>query len=94
MTLIVQGASRLVNVTGEVKSSGRVQYSPDLTVLSAIGAAGGFTDFADKKRVRLSRDGKVKIIDTTKASRDPSKDEKALPGDQINVVPATGFFGL
>ena len=85
ITLNVQTSSRFVNVTGEVKGSGRVPYTADLTVMSAIAAASGFNDFADKKRVKLTRNGKVEVIDTRKFAIDPSLDVKVLPGDQIFV---------
>ena len=91
VTVTPGGGTRLGNVTGEVKSAGRLQYTADLTLMSAIGAAGGFNDFADKKHVKLVREGKTREIDTTKISKDPSKDEKVVPGDQI-VVPQSGLF--
>jgi polysaccharide biosynthesis/export protein VpsN len=91
VTVSVQSGMRLVNVTGEVKSSGRLQYTPDLTVMSAIAGAGGFSDFADRKHVKLVRAGKVQVLDTTKFSKDPSLDVKVLPGDQV-YIPQAGVF--
>ena len=91
VTVGIQSNLRLVNVTGEVKSSGRLQYTPDLTVMSAIAGAGGFSDFADRKHVKLVRGGKVSVYDTTKFSKDPSLDVKVLPGDQV-YVPQAGVF--
>lgn len=90
ITVTVQ-ANRYVNVSGEVKSAGRLTYTADLSVLTSISGAGGFTDFADKKRVKLTRNGTVQEIDTTKISKDPSKDVKVLPGDLI-FVPQSGTF--
>lgn len=91
VTLSVQNTMRLVNVTGEVKSSGRLQYTADLTVMAAIAGAGGFSDFADRRHVKLVRGGKVQVIDTAKLSKDPSLDLKVVPGDQI-FVPQAGVF--
>ena len=91
VTISVQTGQRLVNVTGEVKSSGRLQYTPDLTIMAAIAGAGGFSDFADKKHVKLVRGGKVTVYDTNKFSKDPSLDVKVLPGDQV-YVPQAGVF--
>jgi len=85
VTISVQTSTRFVNVTGEVKGSGRIPYTADLTVMSAISAASGFNDFADKKRVKLTRSGKVQVLDTRKFAIDPSLDVKVLPGDQIFV---------
>jgi len=95
ITLNIQTSTRLVNVTGDVKASGRVAYTADLTVMSAIAGAGGFTDFADKKRVKLVRAGKVQVLDTTKFSVHPDQDVKVLPGDQIFVPQGSGLpFGF
>jgi len=91
VTVTPQVGTRLVNVTGEVKAAGRLPYTADLTVMNAIGGAGGFNDFADKKHVKLTRNGKVQELDATKFSKDPSKDVKVLPGDQI-FVPQAGLF--
>jgi len=91
VTVTPQSGTRLVNVTGEVKSAGRLQYTADLTVMSAIGGAGGFTDFADKKHVKLVRSGTVQVIDTTKISKHPDQDVKVVPGDQI-IVLQSGLF--
>jgi len=85
------GNSRYVNVTGEVKSPGRIAYTADMTLMSAIAGASGFNDFADKKHVKLTRDGKVTEYDTRKFIKDPSLDVKVLPGDQVTVLQA-GIF--
>jgi polysaccharide export outer membrane protein len=85
ITISVQTNTRFVNVTGEVKGSGRILYTADLTVMSAIAGASGFNDFADRKHVKLTRNGKVEVLDTRKFAIDPSLDVKVLPGDQIFV---------
>jgi len=85
VTISVQGNTRFVNVGGAVRGPGRVVYTPDLTLMSAINAAGGFNDFADRKRVRFVRGGKAIVIDTRKLLEDPSKDPPVHPGDQIEV---------
>ena len=56
-----------------------------MTVMSAINAAGDFTEYADQGKVRLTRDGQVSIVNCKKARKDPSEDKKVLPGDQIQV---------
>ena len=92
VTLSIQANMRLVNVTGEVKSSGRVSYTADMTLMSAIAGAGGFSDFADKKHVKLTREGKVQDIDTRKIAKDPSLDVRLLPGDQVYIPQSSGFL--
>ena len=90
-TVTLTPSTRLVNVTGEVKSPGRQSYTADLTVMSAIGGAGGFNDFADKRHVKLVCSGKVQVIDTTKIANNPDLDIKVLPGDQI-IIQQSGFL--
>lgn len=85
VTINIGATSRFVNIGGAVRGPGRIGYTADLTLMSAINAAGGFNDFADKKRVKLIRSGTSQQIDTRKLSKDPSKDFKVLPGDQIEV---------
>ena len=59
ITINVPIEARFLNVGGNVKTPRRVEFTADLTVLGAINAAGGFTEFTDRAKVRLLRDGCV-----------------------------------
>ena len=85
VTLSIAPASRLVTVGGEVNSKGRIPYTSDMTVMSAIGAAGDFTIFANQGKVRLIRGNNVQEINCKKIRSNPSLDVKVLPGDNIQV---------
>jgi len=85
ITITVPTVARFVNVSGDVRQPRRVEYTTDLTVLGAISAAGGFTDYADQRKVRLIRSGKVRMIDVKAVRSNPSLDIALLPGDQIEV---------
>lgn len=85
ITVNVPTTARFVNVGGDVKAPRRVEYTPDLTVLGAINAAGGFTEYADQTKVRLLRGGQVTMINVKDVRRDPTKDLKLRPGDTIEV---------
>ncbi len=85
ITISTQGSGRFVNVGGEVRSPSRVVFTPDLTLMSAINAVGGPTEFANRKKVRLIRGKEVMIVDTTKILSDPSLDMAVKPGDQIFI---------
>jgi protein involved in polysaccharide export with SLBB domain len=85
IVITMQPQSRFVNVGGEVKAPQRVPFTPDLTVLSAINAAGGFSPFADQRRIRLLRGQQVTIIDAKKIRADPSRDVQLEPGDRVEV---------
>jgi protein involved in polysaccharide export with SLBB domain len=85
ITINQQMGERFVNVDGEVRVRTRVPYTPDMTLLSAINAAGGVNEFADQKRVQLSRDGNSEVYDLRRLRRDPNLDVKVQPGDNIFV---------
>lgn len=86
LTVTVLTENRFFFVSGEVKLPSRIAYIGEMSVLKAIASAGGFTDFAKKTNVQLSRpDGKVVIVNCTKALEDPSLDLAVSPGDKIHV---------
>jgi len=85
ITLSVPLAARFVDVGGAVRNQQRVPFTADLTVLGAITASGGFTEFANQSKVRLLRDGKVIMVNIKDVRRDPSRDIKLNPGDKIEV---------
>jgi protein involved in polysaccharide export with SLBB domain len=88
LTVIVvhQSSTRFFHVGGEVKLPGRVIYAGPITVTRAIQSAGDFTDFAQKKKVRLTRaNGHTEIVNCIKALTSPSLDKEVYPGDQIYV---------
>jgi len=86
ITITVPMQARFVNVGGEVRTPQRVPYTPDLTVLSAISAAGGFTEFASQGNVRLLRGDSVTVVDIRRVRKDPSLDTRLQPGDSIEVL--------
>jgi protein involved in polysaccharide export with SLBB domain len=85
ITITMQPTARFVNVGGSVRNPTRVPFTEDMTLLTAINAAGGFNDFADQKRVRLLRGKDVKLYDVRQFRRDPSQDVKLQPGDMVEV---------
>ncbi|MCI0536917.1 MAG: SLBB domain-containing protein [Verrucomicrobiales bacterium] len=87
LTVKVGSEGRTVYVGGEVRIEGRVQYMGRMTVLSAITAAGGFTDFANRKKVQVTRgaDGRKVPVNCIKAQRDSKYDVPVFPDDYINV---------
>lgn len=74
-----------INVTGEVVTPQRLPYTPGMTLMNAINGCSGFTGYADKKHIKLTRGGKVLIFDALEILKNPSRDFKLLPGDQIVV---------
>jgi len=71
---------------GEVRAPGPKTYLGITTVTKAIGAAGGLTDFASKRRIYLTRANGTKLkINYKKAIADPKADPQVFPGDAVNV---------
>ncbi len=86
LTVTVSTERRVYYVQGQVRSSGRQEYLGPTSVLKAIATAGDFTDFANRKRVVLTRaDGTRIIVDCAKAARDSTYDLPVFPGDKIEV---------
>src|ERR1044071_1140947 len=86
MTVNIMQPERLFYVGGEVKNPNRQSYIGPITVLKAIQSAGDFTDFAQRKRVKLTRlNGKTYIINALKARDEPKLDLPVFPGDTIHV---------
>jgi protein involved in polysaccharide export with SLBB domain len=90
MTVMVnlQEGSRFYYVDGEVKTPGQKPYVARIKLLEAIASAGGFSDFARKSKVRLTRTEGQKmtmIIDCQKAKTHPELNIEILPNDRIDV---------
>ncbi len=79
--------TRFYYVGGDVRSPGRQVYLSRITILKAIQSAGDFNDFANKKKVQLTRSGAAKpiIVNCVKALQDPTLDLEIYPGDRIHV---------
>lgn len=87
LNITVSGQERFVFVGGEVRLPNRYPYTEGMTVLKAIQTAGGFTDFANHKKVYLTRvNGKKITVNADKAQDRPELDLPVYPGDLINVA--------
>jgi polysaccharide export outer membrane protein len=88
---VLQVANNNVFVMGRVAVPGAVAFRPDMKVLGAISAAGGFQDDAERSRLLVYRgqgaDRKTLTVDVRAAvlTRDPSKDFPLQPGDIVDV---------
>lgn len=76
---------RLVDIEGDVRSPQRVRYTPDLTLLGAISAAGGFTEYADQTKVCILRNGGRTFVNVKKVRQNQETDPPMQPGDKISV---------
>ena len=87
LTVSITTETLFFTVDGEVKNANRFVYAGQMTVLQGIATAGGFTDFAKKTKVQVTRaDGKKKeIVNCSKAIGHPELDLPIYPGDKIYV---------
>jgi hypothetical protein len=53
--------------------------------MSTINTCGGFTDYANRRSVRIVRGTQVIYVDCVKAAAVPGADPPVYPGDQIYV---------
>jgi protein involved in polysaccharide export with SLBB domain len=92
LNVVVETEGRTYVVGGEVRRPEKQWYMGPTTVLKAIESAGGFTDFAAKRRVTVTRaNGEIIRVDCIRAQRDPSEDRPVYPGDLVRV-PRRGPF--
>jgi protein involved in polysaccharide export with SLBB domain len=80
-----EAPTQVIFVSGEVKTPNRITMSPGMSVGGSITAAGGFTDFASPRRVKLIRNGRSLELDCRQADS-PGSLTPVQPGDTI-VVP-------
>jgi polysaccharide export outer membrane protein len=68
-------------ILGEVAKPGSYAYVPNMTVLTAVAIAGGFTLRAEKEAVAITRRGDGKSVDWRATGG-----ARVLPGDVVNVA--------
>lgn len=87
VTIVIEKQATFVSVEGEVRSPSSIVHRGDLTVLSAIAAAGGFTEFANRKNVVVTRGSNKQqvAVNAKKAIDNPKLDLMLYPGDRVYV---------
>jgi polysaccharide export outer membrane protein len=86
LTVNIKTQERFYYVGGEVRQPNRQIYSGAMDVLKAIDTAGGFTEFARKSKVQVTRsNGEIFFVDCTRALKHPEENKKVFPGDKIQV---------
>ncbi len=84
-TATVLIAQRFFYVGGEVRNPNRFLWSDDTTLMKAISTASGFTDYANRSKVELTRGSERHIYNCEDLQKNPSKDVTIRPGDTITV---------
>lgn len=91
VTIIVTNSGRFIYIDGEVKRPDRFVWTPELTLTNAIALAGGFTDFANRRRLEIRRgDGPVELYNYFRIRNGTTNDPALKPNDQV-IVPRSWF---
>lgn len=85
---IVKYRTQWAYITGEVNAQGQIPLERNMTLMEFIVKAGGFTEFANKKKVMVIRKGVQKpfIIDCRKIEKGKADDDFVIkPNDRVRV---------
>ena len=85
VTVIIVPPESEYAVTGEMVRPGPYPLTRNMTLLQALSRAGRYTDYADKHRVILRRNGQGITIDIDAIRDGKQKDIIIIPGDVIDV---------
>jgi polysaccharide export outer membrane protein len=88
--IVVEATPQVVYVTGEVNKPGALALTGRMSVLQALAMAGGFTDFANRKDIRILRKGTVGMQTLKFNYKDALDDDRheplqLQPGDTVIV---------
>ncbi len=87
MKVTIERMGLFISVGGEVRTpSGTVPYIAGMRLTTAINAAGGCTEFANRRAVQIKRaNGETLKVNLRKAVDDPNYDVPLYPGDTVHV---------
>ncbi len=74
------------SIAGEVKNPGAIPWAKGLTLMKAVAQTGGFTELANIKKVKMTRNGKATIYDLRLIKKEKGRDPEILSGDIIKVA--------
>ena len=77
-------------IRGEIRQPGRYPLGSGITVVQAIAAAGGFTEYAAARRTRLIRGDEVRQHDVSEYERSPERDVQ-IQAEDVIIVPRSRF---
>lgn len=77
--------AKVYYVQGEVLQPGQFQLMSGTTLMQAVAGARGFTPYANKRKITLTRHGQVYTYNYKELEKDPSQDVKIKAGDVIKV---------
>ena len=72
-------------VRGEIRQPGRFPLTSGITITQAIAAAGGYTEYANPRRVEIIRGGETIEVNARDKEQNPELDREVKVGDVIIV---------
>lgn len=85
VTVNIQTTAKSYFVEGEVRNPQEYPLVRRITLLQAIAAASGYTEYANKKNVTITRDGQVIKVNAKELEENPEWDIPVEAGDRIKV---------
>jgi len=85
VTVNIQTSAKSYFLEGEVNQPTEYPLNRPITLLQAIAAAGGYTDFADKTDITITRGGRNIEVNAKKLEKNPELDIPLEAGDRIKV---------
>jgi len=85
ITASIQTHGKIYYMEGEVKRPQEYELSRRITLLQAIAAASGYTDYANEKNVTITRNGQVMRFNAKEIEKSPELDVQVEAGDRIKV---------
>ncbi|MFC1467223.1 polysaccharide biosynthesis/export family protein [Verrucomicrobiota bacterium] len=85
ISVTVTAQQKSFYVWGEVRSPGRYPLSSGTTLLQAVASTGGYSPYANQKKIQLSRGADTYFFNGRELERSPDKDPKIEADDVIRV---------
>lgn len=85
ITVNVQTYAKIYYMEGEVRNPTEYSLNRRITLLQAIAAASGYTEYANPKKVTITRNGQVMWFDAKNIEKHPELDVPVEAGDRIKV---------
>jgi polysaccharide export outer membrane protein len=85
VTVNIQTSAKSYFMEGEISQPTEYPLNRPITLLQAIAAAGGYTDFADKTDITITRNGENIRVNAKRIEQNPELDIPLEAGDRIKV---------
>ncbi|MBI9020115.1 MAG: polysaccharide biosynthesis/export family protein [Verrucomicrobia bacterium] len=85
ITVNIQTSAKSYYMEGEISRPQEYPLNRRITLLQAIAAASGYTEYANPKRVTITRNGQIITFNADRIEKHPELDVPVESGDRIKV---------